>query len=207
MKKLHGLYAITSQSLCASEAVLLTAVKAALRGGAALIQYRDKWNDPAARENNARRLLQLCRTYGAPLIINDDVALAARIGADGAHVGAADAPLVEARRRLGIKAIIGVSCGNSLDRALAAQASGADYIALGRFFPSRTKPDAPQAQLELLERVRHMFPQLPICTIGGITPGNAAQLIAAGADMVAAVEGVFGTDDIVGAVQAYRCRF
>ena len=188
---LRGLYAITSAELCANPARLLAAVAGALRGGATLIQFRDKHGAPAARLASARALAALCHDHGARLIINDDVALALDCGADGVHLGAADAPLARARQALGARAILGASCGPYLERAHAAIAAGADYVAFGRFFPSRTKPDAPQATVELLRRARGEL-QLPICAIGGVTPDNGGALVAAGADLIAAVEGVFG---------------
>ena len=203
---LHGLYAITSEDICRRLTDLLAGVEQALAGGAALIQYRDKWNNTAVRTRNVHALLGLCRAHGALLIINDDVELASRCGADGVHVGASDTPLAQARARLGAEAVIGVSCANSLQRALAAQAAGADYVAFGRFFPSLTKPDAPQADPELLATLRPQL-QLPVCVIGGITPDNAPDLIARGTDMVAAVEGVFGAEDIEAAARAYSQLF
>ncbi len=192
---LRGLYAITSAALCALPGTgLLDGVSAALRGGARLIQYRDKQADSALRQRRAEALLRLCRSQGARLIINDDVELAAAIGADGVHLGAADPPLALARARLGGGVLLGASCGPSLARAEAAAAGGADYVAFGRFFPSTTKPDAPQAALELLDHARARFEAapIPICAIGGITPMTAPRLIAHGADLIAAVEGVFG---------------
>lgn len=203
---LRGLYAITSESLCRNAADLLAGVAQALAGGAALIQYRDKWNDAAARAQLAHALLGLCHQHRALLIINDDVELAALCGADGVHIGASDAPIAVARARLGPAAVIGVSCSGSLERALAAQRAGADYLAFGRFFASRTKPDAPPAPPDLLTTVRPEL-QLPICVIGGITPENAPALISQGADMVAAVEGVFGAADIEAAARAYAQLF
>lgn len=199
-RPLRGLYAITPVSLCADHARLLAAVAAALRGGAAVVQLRDKLGTPAARGANARALAQLCRAHGARLIINDDVALALECGADGVHLGAADPPLAQARAALGPHAILGATCGPSLERARAALAAGADYVAFGRFFASRTKPDAPQAPPDLLRRARQEI-DAPICAIGGITPDNAAALIADGADLIAAVEGVFG-DGAPAAVEA-----
>lgn len=204
--RLRGLYAITAQAQCASTPELIAAVEDALQGGARLIQYRDKWNDAATRERNAHALLGLCHAHDALLLINDDVALAERSGADGVHLGAADAPLAEARARLGAEAVIGVTCSNSLERALTAQSGGASYVAFGRFFASRTKPDAPAAPLELLTQARAQI-HLPLCVIGGLTPDNAASLIAQGADMVAAVEGVFGTSNIEAAARAYSRLF
>ena len=203
---LRGLYAITSADLCRQPPLLAAAVAAALTGGARLIQYRDKENAGATREAVARELLVLCRARGARLIINDDVALASRIGADGVHLGAGDLPLAEARRRLGDAAIIGVSCANRLERAVAAQAGGASYVAFGRFFASRTKPDAPQAELSLLREARAAL-RVPTCAIGGVTPDHVPALLGAGADLVAAVEGVFGAIDVAAAARAYARHF
>lgn len=203
---LRGLYAITSADLCRQPPRLIAAVAAAVAGGAALVQYRDKDNDAPTREALARELLGLCRAGHARLIINDDVALAARIGADGVHLGASDLPLREARHRLGAAALIGISCANQLERARAAAGAGASYVAFGRFFPSRTKPNAPHAELSLLREARAAL-RLPICAIGGITPANAGAVIAAGADLVAAVEGVFGAADVAVAARAYARLF
>jgi thiamine-phosphate pyrophosphorylase len=205
----RGLYVITSAELCADPARLRTAVAAALRGGAVLVQLRDKHSAPAARRDHARALAALCRERGARLIINDDVELALQCGADGVHLGASDPPLAQARAALGPRAILGASCGPSLERARAAVAAGADYVAFGRFFASRTKPDAPPATLELLRRA-HGELRVPICAIGGVTPVNAAALIGAGADLVAAVEGVFGDAEpaaVEAAARAYSRLF
>ena len=203
---LRGLYAVTSAELCRQPPRLAAAAAAALTGGARLIQYRDKESGAAEREALARELLVLCRARRARLIINDDVALAARIGADGVHLGATDAPLKEARRRLGDAAVIGVSCANRLERAVAAEADGASYVAFGRFCPSRTKPEAPPAELALLREARAAL-RIPVCAIGGITPDNAPAVIEAGADLVAAVDGVFGALDVAGAARSYARLF
>lgn len=205
MKPLRGLYAITSEAICADAALLLHSVEAALRGGAVLIQYRDKKSDAEWRRTNARRLLVLCHAHNARLIINDDIELAAGIGADGVHLGQRDASVAVARKRLRGDAIIGASCGNSLERARTAIAQGASYVAFGRLFASTTKPDAPPADLELLMQARMLG--VTVCGIGGITPENAASVIAAGADLAAAVEGVFGANDIRATAQAYTNLF
>ena len=202
-RPLRGLYAITSAALCADRPRLLAAAEGALRGGAALIQFRDKQGAPEARLTSARALAVLCHDHGARLIINDDVALALACGADGVHLGAADAPLAQARQALGAQAILGASCGPYLERAHAAITAGADYVAFGRFFPSRTKPDAPQATVELLHRERGEL-HLPICAIGGVTPDNGGALIGAGADLIAAVEGVFGAAEPAAVEKAAR---
>lgn len=208
MKRLHGLYAITSEALCVSQQALLAGVEAALRGGAALIQYRDKWSAPEAREARARALLALCRDRGVPLIINDDVALAARVGADGVHVGSLDLPVADARSALGPQALVGMSCASDLARALRACADGADYVAFGRFFASRTKPGAPAAKPGVIEDARRLLQaQTSICAIGGITPENAQPLIDRGADLIAAVDGVFNAADVKQAAQRYAALF
>lgn len=206
MKKLRGLYAITSEAICADTAILLNSVEAVLKGGAVLIQYRDKKSDATAKYDKAQRLIGLCRRHRVPLIINDDTALAAAIGADGVHLGRSDGDIADARRALGANAIIGATCGNSLERAQTAVAQDASYVGFGRFFESRTKPAAPPAELGLLARARPQL-RVPICAIGGLTPDNAQAVIAAGADLVAAVGGVFGAEDIEAAARAYTKLF
>lgn len=202
---MRGLYAITDSQLTPG-AALVPAVAAALRGGARVIQYRDKSADGARREQEAAALNALCRNHGALLIVNDDVELAAAVSASGVHLGRDDPQLAAARRRLGADAIIGVSCYNQLTRAQAAAEQGADYVAFGRFFPSRTKPDAAAATPELLRAARSAL-DLPLVAIGGITPENGGLLIEAGADMLAVIHGVFGQPDIEAAARRFAALF
>ena len=203
--RLHGLYAITDAILCRATG-LEAAVAAALAGGARLVQYRDKGEDADRRLREARALLRLCRARGVPLIVNDDPELARRAGADGVHLGRGDPDPGRARALLGPAAIIGVSCYDDLDRAREAAAAGVDYLAFGRFFPSATKPDAVPASLDLLRQARREL-DLPLVAIGGITPENGALPIAAGADMLAAVEAVFGQPDPGAAAQRFARLF
>jgi thiamine-phosphate pyrophosphorylase len=154
----------------------------------------------------ARALVELCRRYGVPLIVNDDLELAAEAGADGLHLGQNDADLTVARARLGASAIIGISCCNSLEYARQAVLAGADYLAFGRFFPSSSKPQAVQASIELLRQARREF-SLPLVAIGGITPANGGDLLAAGADFLAVIYGLFGQPDIGAAARAYTRLF
>lgn len=205
MTRWRGLYAITPIRP-ADGPGLTEQVAAAIAGGARVVQYRDKSGDNAKRVREASELLALCRGRGVPLIINDDLALAARVGADGLHLGRDDPDPREARRRLGGQAIIGVSCYDQLDRALWAQAVGAQYVAFGRFFPSPTKPQAVPTSLKLLRRARREL-RLPLVAIGGITPENGPALIAAGADMLAVVSGIFSQPDIRSAAQAFTRVF
>ena len=185
-----GLYAITQTDGKSSDRVVED-VTAALKGGAVVIQYRDKTSaDKAAL---ARQLLQLCKHYKVPLLINDDAALAAEIGADGVHLGKHDGEIAMARKLLGAKAIIGVSCYDDIDIALHAAANGVDYVAFGRFFPSNSKPLALPAHAETLRQAKKQI-KLPIVAIGGILPENGSELLEAGADVLAVIGGVFDQD-------------
>jgi thiamine-phosphate pyrophosphorylase len=186
---------VTSAALCTDGSRLLAGVEASLLGGARLVQYRNKGAAPAVARAHAGTLAGLCRHFGAELIVNDDVDLALEVGAGGVHLGASDGSIALARRRLGAAAIIGASCGSSLQRAIIAADQGASYVAFGRFFASRTKPDAAQASIEVLGAASARL-RMPICAIGGVTPGNGGPLIAAGASLLAAVEGVFGGADL-----------
>ena len=183
----QGLYAIT-QPEHKSLLQVTKEVTAAIKGGAAVIQYRNK--QPIDGEKLAIKLLAICRNNNVPLIINDDIDLAASIGADGVHLGRDDEQLFNARKKLAQNTIIGVSCYNDLQRALSAQNQGATYVAFGRFFPSSSKPLAPLAKIDTLYIAKQQL-HIPIVAIGGIVPDNGAQLIAAGADFLAVIDGVF----------------
>ena len=193
---LHGLYVLTNESLTPPDQ-LLAAVAEAIAGGSRIIQYRDKSSSPATRMQQARQLRQLCNDTNTVLIINDDIALARDCHADGVHLGKDDAAIDEARAQLGAGRIIGVSCYNDLRRAIEAEQAGADYVAFGSFYASEIKPDAVQADLQLLEQAKEQL-HIPIVAIGGISADNAAQLIGAGADMLAVISAVFAQADIVG---------
>ena len=197
---LSGLYVITDDKL--SGAHLLEHVQQAIEGGASLVQYRNKTKQTAIKEMTARSLLELCRDHRVPLLINDDVELAATIGADGVHLGQTDTRLSEARQRLGASAIIGITCHASLQLATQAQQQGASYVAFGRFFSSQTKPDASSAKIDLLSYAKQQL-TIPVCAIGGITLDNASTLIDAGADLLAVIHGVFGQDSVHDAAQSY----
>lgn len=203
--RITGLYAI-ADTFCIGPDELTRATELALRGGARVIQYRDKNGVPDVRLRQTRALVALCTEFGVPLIVNDDVDLAARVGAAGAHLGREDLTVGEARNRLGGGAIIGVSCYNEFERAVAAQAAGADYVAFGSFFPSRTKPTAVRASGQLLRKAKNEL-HVPVVAIGGITPDNGDRLIAAGADALAVIDGVFNQSDIDTAARRYAVLF
>jgi len=204
-RPLRGLYAVTDPALIASDR-LAAAVTLAIRGGARLVQYRNKSANADQREQEAASLVAVCRRYGVPFIVNDDVELAAATAADGVHLGRDDPQITAARQRLGPRAIVGVSCYNELERGRAAAAAGADYLAFGRFYPSRTKPAAISAGIDLLRSARTEFSQ-PLVAIGGITPENGGRLVVAGADMLAVIHGVFGQSDIEAAARRYAGLF
>ncbi|MBK1693715.1 thiamine phosphate synthase [Chromatium weissei] len=202
---LAGLYAITSDT-APSVAALVAQVAAAIDGGARLIQYRDKRASSVERHARAAALLALCRAANIPLMINDDVALALAIGADGVHLGRDDANVHSARARLGDAAIIGVSCYDAFALAKTAAAAGANYVAFGSFFASATKPHAVRADPALLTAARREL-AVPCVAIGGITPQNGRALIAAGAHMLAVITGVFDQPDIAAAARSYSNLF
>ena len=196
-----GVYAITD----GPRPTLIDDVEQALAGGIVMLQYRDKTNDHARRRAEASALRDICRRRDVPLLINDDVDLAAEIRADGVHLGEDDAAIAEARAKLGSGAIIGVSCYDSIDRAPSCAALGADYLAFGSFFTSPTKPTARRAMPALLGAARTF--KLPLVAIGGITPDNAPALLNAGADFIAVVSGIFSASDIKQAAQRYVALF
>ena len=200
---IQGLYAITDSHLILSSR-LIQSVEQAIIGGAKIIQYRNK--EQIQYIEQAIALKNLCQQYQIPLIINDDIQLAQKIGADGVHLGKDDSKLSMARNILGNKAIIGISCYNKISLAKQAIAGGATYVAFGSFFSSSTKPQATPCEINILRQVRKNF-TCPIVAIGGITPDNGNNLITAGADCLAVINGVFGQTDITTAAQKYAQLF
>jgi len=204
LARMRGLYAIADTSQLRGNA-LLEAVAAVLRGGARIIQYRDKTTRPQRREE-AVALRRLCNEHDALLIINDDVQLAADVSADGVHLGREDIALDKARANLGKEAIIGVSCYNQMSRAQRLVQAGADYVAFGSFFNSPTKPEAISADIGLITAAKRAL-QVPVVAIGGITPENGAALVNAGADALAVITGVFAQTDPEQAARRYAALF
>jgi len=206
MKKfLRGLYAITDSTLI-SEEKLRDTVEQAIQGGARIVQYRDKSQDSTKRFEQAQILCALCQKYAIPLIINDDIALAQRVSADGVHLGKEDGNIASARRILGDSAIIGVSCYNQFTLAKKAEKNGANYVAFGRFFSSSTKPLAVQASIDLLIQAKQSL-TIPIVAIGGITVENAQSLVESGADCLAVIQGLFGQANVKSAAQSFSKLF
>ena len=195
-RHLRGIYAILNDPLMTSEH-FLAAVEGALAGGVRLLQYRNKAVVTQPDDRTVAigcELLDLCKQYQVPLLINDDLEFCAEIGAQGVHLGQRDVDCCYARARLGPDAIIGITCHDSLTLAQTAAADGADYVAFGRFFPSVTKPEAAPAALDTLSKARKQL-DIPLVAIGGINADNGGSLIEAGANMLAVVHGLFGELD------------
>jgi thiamine-phosphate pyrophosphorylase len=201
---LRGLYAVTPDQL--GKAALLARVQAALVGGARIVQYRDKLRDAVQQAEIARALGALCRRFGATFIVNDDLALARAVAADGVHLGSEDGDLAAARRALGAGRLLGASCYADFELARAAVAAGADYVAFGAVYPSPTKPHATRAPLALFRRCRDEL-GVPACAIGGITLDNAPALLTAGADLLAVISDLFAAPDIASRAEAYQQLF
>lgn len=202
--ELRGLYAVTPD--CADGARLIADVEAALAGGCRLVQYRDKLSAMPEQVNRARALRELTRRFGASLLINDDLALAALVDADGAHLGKDDGNLIAARAILGSGKILGASCYADFAAGQAAARAGVDYLAFGAAYPSPTKPQAANATVGLFFRAKTEI-GVPVCAIGGITLANAAPLIGAGVDLIAVITDLFSAPDIAACAAAYQTLF
>lgn len=201
----RGLYALTPDD-AGDIGTLVARVLAVVAGGAALVQYRDKSAPDAECRSRAAALVRACHAAGVPLIVNDSVTLAAESGAAGVHLGRDDGPLADARAALGDRAIIGVSCYDSLARARDAVAAGADYVAFGSVYSSATKPGAVRCPLEVIAAARAELP-VPIVAIGGITPENARAVVAAGAGLLAVIGALFERGDGTAAASAFAPAF
>lgn len=202
--RLRGLYLLTPED--ADTARLAARCALALGGRPALLQYRSKLPDAALRREQARTVLAICRVAGVPMVVNDDLALALELGADGVHLGREDGDWAEARRALGDARLLGVTCYDDLERARSASAAGADYVAFGAIFPSPSKPQAPRAPRALLARAGREL-GVPVAAIGGITLANAPLVVESGASLLAVISDVFDAADPAGRVRAYQALF
>ncbi len=191
--KINGLYAITPELENTGD--LLDKTRQVLEGGAQLIQYRNKSANRILLREQAGLLLQLCREYTVPLIINDYLDLTIEIGADGLHVGQHDAAIAKARNQLGDNKIIGASCYNNLGLALQAEKEGADYVAFGAFFPSLTKPNTVSVTMNLIDEAKNKI-TVPIIGIGGIRLTNAKMVIQSGCVAIAVCNDLFQSGNI-----------
>ena len=185
---MKGLYLVTPDWDDTDQ--LLSITESALKAGVALLQYRHKTATEALQRLQATALQDLCRQYKVPFIINDHLALCEEIDADGVHVGGTDATVAAVRSVIGPNKIVGASCYGDLQRAHDAAAAGASYVAFGGFYPSRVKKYEVSTPIDIVSRAKTSL-AVPVCVIGGMTPENAAPLVAEGSDMVAAISSIY----------------
>jgi thiamine-phosphate pyrophosphorylase len=202
--RISGLYAITPD--LADTQKLIQQVRLALEGGTHWLQYRNKSADQSLKLQQATALICLCREFAVPLIINDSLDVALEVNADGVHLGAQDCLISDAKSKLGADKIIGVSCYDNLQRALEAEAEGADYVTFGSFFASTVKPHAVRAPLKLLREAKEQL-RVPVVAVGGIDLHNAGLLIGAGADAVAVISALFNAKDISETAKGFAALF
>lgn len=195
------LYAVTDRAWV-GKISLAEQVELALRGGATMVQFREKclFGEELCRE--AAEVQKVCRSFGVPFIIDDDVELAKRIDADGVHVGQKDMDAVDARRYLGGGKIIGVSARTAA-QAVKAKNDGADYLGVGAMFATKSKGDAVVIERETVREIKRKA-GLPIVGIGGIRIENMDELSGLGIDGIAVIGGIFGQEDIEGAARELR---
>lgn len=203
-RKINGLYGITPDGMETAE--LIAKTEQILAGGAQLIQYRNKNADKDLRTQQAVALLQLCRRYGVPMIVNDHLDLTMEIDAEGIHVGKHDTNVAAARQQLGRDKIIGSSCYNEFELALLAESQGADYAAFGAFYPTSTKQNTVVAPQGILSQAKNSLNVSIIC-IGGINQTNALPLIKNGADAVAVSNALYQAADIYKTAQSLSQLF
>lgn len=201
--RLRGLYAVTPDWLETSR--LVAAVRDAIAGGAALVQYRNKVADRRQKRRQASALAAICEASGVPLVINDDLAIALEIGTAGLHIGGDDGDPSAAKAKLGVGRLLGVSCYDQITRVDHAAASGADIVGIGAVYASATKPAAVRASLKLLREASSRG--VIVAAIGGITLDKAQELICAGADLLAVLSDLFESPDIAARAADYAKLF
>lgn len=200
-KKAMLLYAVTDRTWLGTQS-LCEQVEAALKGGVTCIQLREKNLSEEAFLSEAEEIKTLCRRYGVPFIINDNVDLALKCGADGVHVGQKDMEAAQVRSRIGDNMILGVSA-QTVEQAVLAEKNGADYLGVGAVFSTSTKADAKPVLHSTLQEICRSV-SIPICAIGGISKENIMELSGSGVDGVALVSAIFASDDIQAACEELR---
>ena len=203
-QRLSGLYVIIDPAVAPGRDEVETALQA-IGGGARVIQLRDKTLTEDEQLPVAKRLADACRDHGVPFFVNDYVALALQSGADGVHVGQHDVPIAAVRERAGPDLLIGAST-NDVPEARQAEADGADYVSVGRLFPTGSKSDTRPATLDMLRAVKDAV-SVPVCAIGGINESNIDSVIEAGADIVSVIAAVVAAEDVEDAARVLSARF
>ena len=202
--RLRGLYVIIDPEVARGRDEAEIA-REAIAGGASMIQLRDKAREKGLQLPIAADLVAICRDAGVPFIINDHADLALAAGADGVHLGQKDLPVSAVRQLLGPTGVIGCSTNNA-NEAKKAVADGADYVSLGRLFPTGSKADTRPATLDTLRAVKASV-DVAVCAIGGINESNIDNVIAAGADIVSVISAVVATPDVRAATRVLASRF
>ena len=195
------LYAVTDRSWT-RRLTLYSQVEQALQGGVTMVQLREKNLSETEIIAQAKELLELCRSYNVPLIINDNADIALKVGADGVHVGIEDAPVAEIRKKAGGDFIIGATA-KTVEQAQAAQAAGADYLGVGAVFPSPTKQNAIRITAEQLKEICTSV-NIPAVAIGGIGLQNMDELAGGGMKGFAVVSAIFGAEDVKTAAEKLK---
>lgn len=204
--KLNGLYVVTDKKLI-PRARFVETVEKALKGGARIVQLREKDTPSDEIIELGRRILAVTKRYNTPLIINDYAMLGREIGADGVHLGSEDTTITEARRIMGRDAIIGVSCYGSVQRGIEAEKEGANYLAFGTPFFTPTKPDREPTPFSVLIKAKETIRDISVFAIGGITIENAQLVLNTGVDGIAVITSVFGSPDPEAASQELCALF
>ena len=198
------LYAVTDRHWLKEGELLDTPVEQTLRGGTTFLQIREKDLEDAEFEEEALRLQKLCRKYGVPFIVNDNVELALRINADGIHVGQEDMEAGRVREMLGPDRILGVSA-QTVEDALRAEAAGADYLGVGAVFPTGSKDDAVEVSKETLKAICEAV-SIPVVAIGGITYENVSELAETGIAGISVISAIFGQEDVEEATAKLKAK-
>ena len=202
-EKMLLLYAVTDRAWVGKQ-TLLEQIEDALKGGATIIQLREKNLDEDSFVKEAVQVRDLCRKYNVPLIINDNVEVALKSGADGVHVGIEDAPVEEIRKRVSDDFIIGATC-KTVKQAKIAEAAGADYMGVGAVFPSPTKTNAIRITNEQLRNIVSSV-SIPAVAIGGIGYDNVCEIKGSSVSGVAVVSAIFGAENIENATALLKKR-
>lgn len=198
------LYAVTDRAWLKEEETLPAAVEAALEGGVTFLQLREKHLEEGTFLEEARQLKDLCRRYGVPFVINDNVDIALAVDADGVHVGQSDMEAGDVRAAIGPEKILGVSA-QTVEQALQAQARGADYLGVGAVFPTGSKDDADDVSHETLQAICQAV-DIPVIAIGGISADNVSKLAGRGLAGIAVISAIFGQPDIEAAAADLKQR-
>lgn len=195
------LYAVTDRSWLGGE-TLASQVERAVKGGAAFVQLREKELDKEHFLKEAVEIRELCRKFQVPFVVNDDVEIAVKSGADGVHVGQNDMEAGDVRAKLGPDKIIGVSA-QTVEQAVLAEERGADYLGVGAVFPTGSKADACEVSHETLRAICEAV-GIPVIAIGGISADNLRELSGSGICGIAVISAIFAKEDIEGAARELR---